>query len=85
MPLKFEKKDVTEFFLARSRSECCFGVPPAMNELISVKMRNKGAPMTLDAPVIVRGRLRVGAVYHDGMLESIYAVECEQVTIEDYR
>jgi hypothetical protein len=75
LPLKLENGFATEFFFLSSRSLCCYGVTPEINEWIHVKMRKEGLPAVQDVPVFLAGRLRVRAQWSDGYLSSLYELE----------
>ena len=77
LPLKLENGFATEFFFLSSRSLCCYGVTPEINEWIHVKMRKEGLPPVQDVPVFLAGRLRVRAQWSDGYLSSLYELEGE--------
>ena len=75
LPLKFDKGLVTEFLLLKSQALCCYGAIPRINEWIVVN--TKGTRATMDRPIVVRGRLRVGETREDGLLTGIYRMEAE--------
>ena len=76
LPVRVEAGITTEFLLMSSSQLCCFGVTPAMNAWIAVKMP-KGTPAKQDVPLSFRGRLRVAPQWDDGWLSSIYQLEAE--------
>lgn len=76
LPVRVEAGVTTEFLLMSSSQLCCFGVTPAMNAWIAVKMP-KGTPAKQDVPLSFRGRLRVAPQWDDGWLSSIYQLEAE--------
>ena len=75
LPTKLEGGFATDFFFLSSSQLCCFGVAPALNEWIAVKMKKEGLPPVQDVPVYLAGRLRVRAQWTDGFLTSIYELE----------
>jgi len=80
IPLKNDGEDVVEFVLVRNQNACCFGIVPAMNEWIHVKMDpEKVAPYAIDVPITVFGTLEVGEAYENGLLMSIYRMQSNQV------
>jgi hypothetical protein len=80
IPLKNDGEDVVEFVLVRNQNACCFGIVPAMNEWIHVKMApGKVAPYAMDIPLTVYGKLEVGETYENDLLMSIYRMQSHQV------
>ena len=76
LPTKIEKGLATEFLLLNSPMMCCFGVTPATNAWVTVKMP-KGVPPIQDTPLPFGGRLHVRAQWDDGWLSSIYQLDGE--------
>ena len=80
IPLKNDGEDVVEFVLVRNQNACCFGIVPAMNEWIHIKMDpEKVAPYSIDIPITVFGKLEVGETYENELLMSIYRMQGNQV------
>lgn len=77
LPVKIEKGFATEFLLLSSPLLCCYGVTPAVNQWILVKMRQEGLPPVQDVPMPVAGRLRLRAQWESGLLTGIYELEGE--------
>jgi hypothetical protein len=75
LPTKLENGYATEFLFLSSSQLCCFGITPALNEWILVRMRKEGLPAVQDVPVALAGRLRVQARWSEGFLTSIYELE----------
>jgi hypothetical protein len=80
LPVRMSGGLVTEFLLVSDPMHCCFGATPNMNEWIIVRMRDRGVAPLLDIPVVLRGVLRVGALFENGYFTGIYAMEGERVT-----
>ena len=59
LPVKMDDGLAVEFLLMRNQSMCCYGVPPKINEWITVKMKGKGVKAVMDQPIAVVGTLRV--------------------------
>lgn len=52
VPLQVDERGVSEFVLSQNRSFCCYGVTPALNEMILVRMKEGlRAPYTNDTPI----------------------------------
>jgi hypothetical protein len=72
----------TYFILARNQMTCCFGVPPGLNEWVSVRMKKgKNAELEMDRPVVVVGTLEVGEVFSPDSGWSFYRMEGEKVIV----
>ncbi len=64
---------VSAFLLMRDQSLCCFGATPRVNDFIAVKMEpGTSAPDIQDEPILVSGRLDVGAIVEEGVLLGLY-------------
>jgi len=81
LPVKLEGGRVTEFILLKSRTMCCFGVPPKMNEWVSVRMAGKGERVTMDQPVVISGTFHVGEIRRDGLPAGIYRLDGEKMDV----
>lgn len=80
IPLRNDGEDVVEFVLVRNQNACCFGIVPAMNEWIHVKMDpEQAAPYAIDIPITVFGELDIGEVYENELLMSIYRLQSNRV------
>jgi hypothetical protein len=58
---------------------CCYGVPPKINEWITVQMTGKGVKPVMDQPIAVVGTLYVGPTQENGFLTGIYSMKGEKV------
>ena len=74
LPTKIENGLATEFLLLNSPMMCCYGVTPATNGWIVVKMA-KGVPPVQDVPLPFRGRLHVRAQWENGWLSCVYQLD----------
>lgn len=81
VPIDVDRKgNVTAFALTQNQSFCCYGVPPAINELVMVEMaEGKTAPYAYDTPVAVFGTMHVGEEIDDGYVLSLYRVTSNEV------
>ncbi len=75
MPLKEEAGKTTEFLIMRTQSACCYGIQPAINELIHAKAAGDGVPTIMDELVQIEGTLKVGAVREDGFIVGVYGMD----------
>jgi hypothetical protein len=80
LPLRWKKGRVTEFFVMRDTQSCCYGQPPKINELIRVRSR-EGFEAKMDTPLVFQGTLLVSPTITDGLLESVYAMECDKIAL----
>ena len=78
LPTKMEKGLVTEFLLVKDAAMCCYGAVPNMNEWVVVRMP-KGVRPLMDVPVSFYGELKVGAMFENGYMTGIYALEGEKM------
>ena len=87
IPIQTKDGKIQEFALVRSLWGCCWGRPPSINEAIHVKMpEGKGAGFTPNGPITVFGDLEVGEVFEEGLLASIYRLNCEEIAVSsEYR
>jgi hypothetical protein len=74
MPLREKGDKSTEFLIMRTQSSCCFGIAPAITELVTVKAAD-GVPTIMDELVQIQGTLRVGTVREDGYIVGIYQMD----------
>jgi len=80
LPLKIADGHVKEFLLIRTPMMCCYGVMPAPNEWVLVRMKDPGVAALMDTPLNLYGTLRVGEVYENDVFSGIYRVEGERVS-----
>jgi hypothetical protein len=78
LPTKLEDGKAVEFLIMANQMACCFGTVPNMNEWIVVRMP-KGVPVTQDVPISFYGTLKVGAMYENGYMTGIYAMDAEKM------
>lgn len=81
VPMTVERNSARTFILAQSRTTCCYGVIPKLNQWIYVVMDpGKSAETTMDVPVTVFGTLRVGTEF-DGQASGwcLYRMTSEKV------
>ena len=81
LPLKMENGLVREFLLIRSPMVSCYGVVPAPNEWVVVKMKGKPTVTMMAVPLNFYGTLHIGAVYENEMFSGLYALEGEKVSV----
>jgi hypothetical protein len=79
LPMKLDHGLVTEFLLLRNQMGCCYGLSPAMNELIDVRTTRKGVPALMDDLITVYGTLHIAEVRENGYLTGIYKLDCDRV------
>jgi len=79
LPVKMDDGLAVEFLLMRNQSMCCYGVPPKINEWITVKMTSKGIKPMMDQPIAVVGTLHVGPTQENGFLTGIYGMDGEKI------
>ena len=70
---------VSDLIIIRSPLVCCFGVQPAQNEWIIVKMRGPGVEQKMDTPLYFYGRLHVAPHYENGAFSALYELDGETV------
>ncbi len=75
LPVKMNDSLAVEFLLMRNQSMCCYGVPPKVNEWITVQLKGKGVKPVMDQPVAVAGVLHVGPIVENGCLAGIYRLD----------
>lgn len=81
LPLKMENGFVREFLLIRNPMMCCYGVVPAMNEWVVVKMKGQPTVTMMDVPLNFYGTLHVGAIYENKVFEGLYELDGEKVSV----
>lgn len=78
LPVKMDNGLVTEFLLVKDAMMCCYGTVPNMNEWVVVKM-GKGVKPLMDVPISFHGQLKVGAMFENGYMTGIYALDGEKM------
>lgn len=78
LPLKMEKGKVTEFLLLSDPMMCCYGAVPDMNQWVVVRFKEGVRPIQ-DVPLDFYGQLKVGAMFENGYMTGIYALEGEKM------
>jgi predicted small lipoprotein YifL len=79
LPVKMKDSLAVEFLLMRNQSMCCYGVPPKVNEWISVQVSGRGVKPIMDQPIAVAGVLHVGPIEENGCLAGIYRLDADKV------
>jgi hypothetical protein len=79
LPVRMDDSLAVEFLLLRTQSMCCYGVPPKINEWISVHMTGTGVKAIMDRPIVVAGTLHVGPSQEHGLLAGIYTLDGDRV------
>ena len=79
LPMNFHRGLATDFLILRNQSMCCYGIPPKINEWVSVRMIGKGVKPIMDEPVTVCGIFQVGDVRERGELVGIYRLEADEL------
>jgi hypothetical protein len=79
LPVKMNNGLAVEFLLMRNQSMCCYGVPPKVNEWITVQLDGKGVKPAMDQPIAVAGVLHVGPIEENGCLAGIYRLDANKV------
>jgi hypothetical protein len=75
LPL-YEFENIREFALVGNHWSCCFGVPPALNGLIKVRLGDAEAGLANTSdPLRIVGTFRVREEMRDGHVVWIYAIE----------
>jgi len=78
LPTKLDNGKATEFLIMANQMACCFGTVPNMNDWVVVRMPS-GVPVVQDIPVSFYGVLKVGAMYENGYMTGIYAMDAEKM------
>lgn len=69
-----------EFLLVESQWSCCFGEPPALNQVVVCLLPESSGGVDYTAqPVVVAGRLEVGEETEDGFVISVYRLHASSV------
>lgn len=80
LPVDFSGRKVRTFILSRDQNACCFGIMPAFNEWLFVRMKpNKPTDVMMDRPVKVYGVLDVGEEVKNGQVTSLYRMSADGV------
>lgn len=79
LPVTMNNGLAVEFLLMRNQSMCCYGVPPKINEWITVNITGPGVKPVMDQPITVAGTLRVGPIEENGSLAGIYHLDARKV------
>jgi hypothetical protein len=84
LPL-YEFEDIHEFALVGNHWSCCFGQPPTLNGVVTVKLPASlpGLPNTAE-PIRVVGTFRVKELKESGYVISIFAIDASKVSILRY-
>ncbi len=80
LPVTMNNGLAIEFLLMRNQSMCCYGVPPKINEWITVQASGKGVKPVMDQPIAVAGVLHVGPILENGSLAGIYRLDAEKIS-----
>jgi hypothetical protein len=83
MPIRQEKDKTTEFLITRTQASCCYGGATAITELVTVKAPGEGFETMMDVPIIIQGKLHVGAVMDSGFIVGIYALDAEKLIVPE--
>ena len=78
LPTKMENGKATEFLIMANQMACCFGAVPNMNDWVIVRMP-QGVPVIQDIPISFYGTMKVGAMYENGYMTGIYAMDAERM------
>jgi hypothetical protein len=84
LPL-YEFEDIHEFALVGNHWSCCFGQPPTLNGVVTVKLAASapGLPNTAE-PIRVVGTFRAKETKESGYVISIFEIEATKVSILRY-
>lgn len=81
VPLDVDSQGVAAFVLSQNRSFCCYGITPAMNEMVVVQMEpGARAPFIKDMPIAVYGALSVSELREGDEVVSLYRLKGSAVT-----
>lgn len=81
VPLDVDRKGVKEFVLSQNRSYCCYGVKPALNEMVLVRMEGeRRAPFLKDTPIAVFGEFDVSEDRQGGYVLSLYRMRGAEIS-----
>ena len=80
LPVEMDGAYVSQCMLLRSRSLCCYGMVPNVNEWVVVKMKpGANMPPLMDVPVSIYGTFHVHGSYENGYLVGIYFLDGERM------
>lgn len=82
LPVKSGQGRVTEFLVLRNQLMCCYGLPPAPNEWVLVRVPGAGIPVAMDRPLHFYGTLRVAELFEHGIFVALYRLELERAAAE---
>jgi hypothetical protein len=82
IPTTMNGDKVTEFLIIRNQFGCCFGSPPKLNELVTVKIPGKGVAEETGQPVTIKGTLHVGTIRDAGDVTGLYRMDGEALVGE---
>jgi hypothetical protein len=74
LPVVVEDGLVREFLLMKDQQGCCYGLMPAMNEWVVVKIP-AGVNSAMDETIFLYGTIKVGPQVTDGYLGGIYQID----------
>jgi hypothetical protein len=80
IPLDSTEGKVTTFILQGNQMQCCYGVPPRINEVVLVRTKQSGVMYAADTPIKVNGTLHVGEVRDQGSLLGLYALDADDIS-----
>jgi hypothetical protein len=80
LPVTMNNGLAVEFLLMRNQSMCCYGVPPKINEWITVQASGHGVKPVMDQPIAVAGVLRVAPILENGSLSGIYRLDADKIS-----
>lgn len=80
IPTRSDPKGVEEFLLVRGQASCCFGIPPAISEVMEVRMSGSPVKPLRDRVVNVVGLLHVRERWAGQWLGSLFQLDGESVT-----
>jgi hypothetical protein len=83
LPVKLVDGQVTEFILLKSRSMCCFGIPPGINEWVSVQMNGRRVKAIMDQPVTIYGTFHVAETHGNNgfFLAGLYQLDGDRMEV----
>jgi len=76
LPTKLENGKAVEFLLMANQMACCYGTVPNTNDWVIVRTP-QGVPIIQDVPIAFRGKFKVGAMFENGYMTGIYALEAD--------
>lgn len=80
-PLDFDAGRTREFILAKVIPSCFYCLTPALNEWVEVRLvEGLEADIRSDGPVLVLGRLEVGAEVAGGFVASLFRIHARSVS-----